>query len=413
LALVVFMVVYFARPEEWLPGVGSLPLAKLAVIPLLLALFLSIDKLQWRWPMEISFFIALTAQLWAASVFSPVWKGGAVTKMLEFSKILPLVLAMYWTVRSMRRLQWLLFVQAASVVAIAVVSVAHAHILGGRLVGAIGGMYGNSNDLAAAIDISLPLCLVFAITARRYIVKAAWICAMPVMIYAVFLTASRAGVIALGVMVLVCLFRLGIKGRYSYILLPIPIAMIIVWVYAGNSLRQRFEDTSNDGGAYMSAEESAQQRKELLIKSLEVTLEHPLFGVGPGNFEVVSGVWHVAHNSNTQMSAEGGIPAFVLYALILWRGIANVQSVMRSKATDTRIRLFAISLEASLAAYLVGSFFASVQYLLLPYCLIAYTTALHMIAKRQSGQIRRAELEEANKTRSRDYHVLEDARLLF
>jgi len=55
---------------------------------------------------------------------------------------------------------------------------------------------------------------------------------------------------------------------------------------------------------------SAQQRKELLFKSLKVTVRHPLFGVGPGNFEVVSGAWDVTHNSYTQISAEGGIPAF-------------------------------------------------------------------------------------------------------
>jgi O-antigen ligase len=127
---------------------------------------------------------------------------------------------------------------------------------------------------------------------------------------------------------------------------------------------------------------SAQQRKELLFISLKVTAQHPLFGVGPGNFAIVSGVWLATHNSYTQMSAEGGIPAFLLYVLILWRGIANVRDISKYPKTGKRVRLFSMALGASLAAYLVGSFFASVAYQVFPYCLVAYTGVLRLIVQR-------------------------------
>ena len=396
--LVLFMVVYFARPEDWIPGLAAVPLAKITSVLILLALVLSVDNIRWRMPREVIFLSLLVIQLWLAAVFSSVWKGGAVNVMLDFSKVLPLIIVIYAAVRSMKRLRWILFVQGASVAAIAVASVVNAHILRGRLQGVLSGMYGNPNDLALVIDLSLPLCLALALTTTSYWKKLAWTAVMLAMIYAVILTASRGGAIALVVAALVCLWQLGVKGRRSYLLLLVPAAVIAIWLASGNALRQRLEQTAISSSTSQPGTEasgSAEQRKELLLRSLTITAEHPLFGVGPGNFEVVSRVWHVTHNSFTQMSAEGGIPAFLMYVLILWRGIANLREARRYGKTGKQIRLYSMALEASLAAYLVGSFFASDAYQLFPYCLVAYTSALRFIVRRHrivSGRAPKSDL---------------------
>jgi O-antigen ligase len=384
-ALVLFMVVGYVRPQEWIPGLAVVPIAKITVIPMLLALAFSFKNIHWHMPQEIIFLSLLMLQLWLTVPFSPVWRGGALNVTLDFSKTLPLVIAIYGAVRSMKRLRRILFVQAASVAAIAIISVVNRHTSDGRLRGVLSGEYGNSNDLALIIDLSLPLCVAFALTTRNFWKKLSWTIAILAMFYAVFLTASRGGAVTLVVVVVVCLWQLGVKSRRFYLLLLVPIAAIIIWLYGGNALRERFDQTNvdsatNDHSAEASA--SAQQRKELLLRSLKVTAQHPLFGVGPGNFEVVSGVWRVTHNSYTQISAEGGIPAFLLYVLILWRGIANVRDVSGYPKTGKGLRLFSMALGASLAAYLVGSFFASVAYQSFPYCLVAYTSALRLIVQR-------------------------------
>jgi O-antigen ligase len=399
--LVLFMVVYFARPEDWIPGLTAVPLAKITGILILLALVLSFSEVRWHMPWEVTFLILLVVQLWLTVPFSPVWRGGAFNVMLDFSKVLPLVIVIYGAVRSMKRLRWILFVQAASVAAIAIASIVNGHISVGRLQGVLSGMYGNPNDLAVVIDLSLPFCLALALTTRSYWKKLAWTVAMLAMIYAVFLTASRGGAIALVVATLVCLWQLGVKSRRFYLLPLVLIALVVIWFYGGNTLRKRFEQTNVDTATnYRDTEASgsAQERKELLVQSLRVTAQHPLFGVGPGNFEVVSGVWHVTHNSYTQMSAEGGIPAFLLYVLIFWRGIANLRDVRKYRKTGKGIRLFSMALEASLAAYLVGSFFASVAYQLFPYCLIAYTSALRLIVRRDRTVSSRASKSQLTTT---------------
>ena len=386
--LILFMVVYFARPGDWIPGLAAVPLAKITGIFILLALAFSFNQIRWHMPREVIFLTLLVAQLWLAAVFSPIWRGGAVNVMLDFSKVLPLVIVIYAAVRSMNRFTRVLFVQATCVSAIAIISIINAHILRGRLQSVLSGIYGNPNDLALVIDLSLPLCLALALTTRSYWKKLAWMLAMLAMVYAVFLTASRAGAIALVVVSLMCLWQMGVKSRRFYLFLLVPVALTFIWLYGGNALRERFDQTNMDTATNdreTEASGSAQQRKELLLQSLKVTAQHPLFGVGPGNFEIVSGVWHVTHNSYTQTSAEGGIPAFLLYVLIFWRGITNLRDVRRYRKTGKRIRLISMALEASLAAYLVGSFFASDAYQLFPYCTIAYTISLRLIVQRDRG----------------------------
>lgn len=378
------MVVYFVRPEDWIPGLSAVPLAKITGIFILLAVAFSFQNIHWHMPREVVFLFLLVVQLWLAAVFSPVWKGGAFNVMFDYTKVLPLVIVVYAAVHSMKRLRGILFVQSGSVAALAIISIAGRHKTGGRLEGDISTMFGNSNDLALVIDLTLPLCLALALTTRSYWKRVVWIVIMTAMIYAVFLTASRGGAVALCVATIVCLWQLGIKGQRFYLLLLVPCAVIALWLYGGDALRERFEHTSIDpvtGNRGTEATGSAQQRKELLFQSLRETGRHPLFGVGPGNFEVVSGNWHVTHNSYTQMSSEGGIPAFVLYLLIFWRALVNLRKVRKYGKSGKGIGLFSMALEASLAAYLVGSFFLSLAYHLFPYLLVADTGALLLIVK--------------------------------
>jgi len=383
--LILFMIVYFARPEDWVPGLASVPLARITGLLILLALTFSFSQIRWHMPQEVIFLALLVVQLWLAALFSPVWRGGAVNLMLDFTKVLPLVIVIYAAVRSMKRLRSIIFVQAASISIIAIVSILDRHISAGRLQGALSTIYGDPNDLALAIDLSLPLCLILALTTVSRWKKITWTIAMLAMIYAVALTASRAGAIALAVAAVVCLWRLGVGSRRFYLLLLVPVALIAFWLLSGNVLRERFNQTSiesSPSGQATAASGSAQQRKELFMQSLRVTVQHPLFGVGPGNFVVVSGVWHVTHNTFTQLSAEGGLPALVLYVLVFWYGLANLRHLRKYRMIGKEIRLFSMALEASLSAFLVGSLFLSDAYQVFTYCLVAYTSVLRLIALR-------------------------------
>jgi O-antigen ligase len=144
----------------------------------------------------------------------------------------------------------------------------------------------------------------------------------------------------------------------------------------------RLGDTfGSDDPSSSTAYSSSQQRQELFWRSLEITAKHPLFGIGPGNFPIISGSWHVTHNSYTQMSSEGGIPALIFYVAILWCGFKNLQRTRKFSVGNSQTKLLAGALRASLAGFAVGSIFGSYAYEFFPYFLVGYTTVLLRIAR--------------------------------
>jgi O-antigen ligase len=286
----------------------------------------------------------------------------------------------------------LIFTQAISVSAIAAVVIWKGHLLAGRLDGILGGNYGDPNDMALAIILALPLCLALLFLTRNWFWKLFWSVSMLFMTYAVFLTGSRGGFVALLVVTAICLWQFAIRGRRRYLLLLAALVGVILWQSAGGMLVGRLKGTFDANEDTAAAYASAQSRQQLFWRSIDITKEHPLFGVGPGNFEQVSGQWHTTHNSLTLMSSEGGVPALILYVLILLYGFKNLRGTIRLSRGRTESSVLARALYASLAGYAVGSLFLSWAYQFLPYILVAYTTALFSIAQKVSAQSRKNEL---------------------
>jgi putative inorganic carbon (hco3(-)) transporter len=403
IALLLFMVVYCARPEDWIPGLGIVPLAKIAGLLALVGFLISLDQIRQRLPKEVIFVILLTAQLFLTVPMSTVYRAGALNTTLDFAKLMIIVPVMVMAVNTATRLRWLLVVQAASVAAIGAVAIRKGHTLEGRLAGVLNGNYSNPNDLALAIVISLPLCLALMLRSRNALAKVAWGGAAVVMVYAIFLTGSRGGFLALAVTTSVCLWEFAIRGRRSYLLLIVALVGIVLCISSGTMLRDRLKGTFNSEDDTASAYGSAEQRQELFWRSLEVTIEHPLFGIGPGNFPIISGSWHETHNSYTQMSAEGGVLALVLYSMILWAGFKNLRRTRKLSGNSKEVKLLSGALRASLAGFVVGSLFASCAFQFFPYFLVVYTTVLLRIAKEQHA--RAAKDEFAGQTDRRNLNT--------
>jgi len=372
--LVAFFVVGAGRPQDFIRGLSTIPLAKITGLLALIALVPAIGKARPKFAREMIYLFLLLGQLGLAALFSPVWRGGALQTVMDFSKVVPVAMVMILVVSTFKRFRLLLFIQSAFAGVGAALSVWQETHPGGRLQGVFSSNT-NSNYLALSMAISLPLCLVFLFQSRSRLRKAAWAMLMLVMTYAIFLTASRSGLLALIAVTLVCVWEFAVRGRRRYLIAIVTLAGIVFSLYASQGLMRRLSSQDE------SAEESSRQRQELLTKSLKVTAEHPLFGVGPGNFTVVSGVWRVTHNAYTQMSSEGGLPALLLYLLILWSGFANVRSIKRMGGQ--KLTTFASGLKASLVGVVVGGFFTSLAYESDGYCLVFFTTVLYQIARHE------------------------------
>jgi len=388
--LVLFFLVYCARPEDWVPGLSGIPLARIAGVFCGLSFLASLPQLNRHLPRETLYVVLLVLQLWLTVPLSPVWKGGAFYTTLDFSKVLLIVLVMGVAATSMMRLRRLIFVQTASVAAIAGVSLVRKELVFGRLAGAVHGIYENSNELALIAVLTLPFCFAFLLRTRSWWRKACWCTAAMLLVYGTMLTGSRGGLLALVAGGAVCLWEFGIRRKRLGLVVGVGGVALLLMLFSADTVMDRFHATFNDQTTTehgRAAYGSAVQRQELFWKALAVTAEHPLFGIGAGNFNSVSGDWHEQHNTYTQMSSEGGLPALILYVLMLGCALGNLRKTNRLAPADSEEALFAMALRASLWGFMVGSFFASSGYQFFPYFLVAYTSSLLAIvqAKQHEG----------------------------
>jgi O-antigen ligase len=385
-----FYVVYCARPEDWIPGLAYIPLAKISGIFALVGLLLAAGKTKRGFrdlPREAQYLVGIILLLFVAGVLSPIWKGGAISKTLDFCKLLVAWVLTFFVVTNLERLRRIMLIQCGSVGIISVVSVlkGRSHP---RLEGVIGGIYSNPNDLAFAIVLSLPFCFAFLLRSRSVLWKLAWVGAMLAMCTALFMTASRAGFIDLMVTGAVCLWIFGIKGKRIQLVAAAVLVALVIGVAAGGRLQSRFlaisADNINDS-VDESAHDSYQQRRFLMFKAGEAMLHYP-WGLGVGNFVVYSGAWREVHTSYLQLGSEGGLGALALYLLFFARGFGNLRRVRRFPAYDAEMQLFAGALYATLVGFLVGSLFAPEAYQYFPYFAVAYTSVMLAMAREAGGE---------------------------
>jgi O-antigen ligase len=380
-----FYVVYCARPEDWIPGLSYLPLAKISAIFALLALVTSVGRSKRRFrdlPKEAKYFFAMVAALFVSALLSPVWKGGAFFGTLDFAKAPIAWVLTFLVITNFERLKRIIFIQSASVALITVIS-----ILKGRshprLEGVIGGIYSNPNDLAFAIVLSLPFCFAFLLSTRSIARKVAWAAVMLAMCSALFMTASRAGFIDLVVTGSVCLWLFGIKGKRIHLIAAAALVALVVGMAAGGRLKDRFFAISGNDlntGLEVAAHGSYEQRRALMVESVKAIARYPL-GLGLGNFVSYNGTWREVHVSYLQMAAEGGIAALVFYVLFFASGFSNLRRLRRMPSNDPEIELFSGALYATLMGFLVGAFFAPVAYQYFPYFAEGYTAVLLAMAQ--------------------------------
>jgi hypothetical protein len=380
-----FFVVYCARPEDWIPGLRFFPLAKITAILAIWGLFTALGKTKRTYkdlPREAKLLLIMIGLLSFGAFLSPVWKGGAVTRSIDFSKIYIAWVLVFLLITTFDRLRRIIFIQVFSVVVVCAVAIVKGHSMP-RLAGVLGGIYSNPNDLAFAIVLSLPFALAFMVTARNAVIKVFWLCGMLVMAVAIFMTASRAGFIDLVISGSVTLYYFAIKGRRLYLLVVTALVGVVVMSAVGGKLYDRFTALSGNSTTDQSAYGSYEDRKYLMLRAVDAIETYPIFGIGVRNFPTYSGIWRDVHMTYLQVCAEGGIAVLVIYLMFFWRGFKNLKTLRQMKNLDPDIVLFVGALQSSLVGFVVGALFAPEAYQFFPYFAVAFTATLLQTVKEQ------------------------------
>lgn len=376
--LSMFFVVYCARPEDWIPGLKLFPLAKITAILAMWGLFNSLGRTKRTLkdlPKESKLLLAMIILLYIGGFLSPIWKGGAVNKTIDFSKIYVAWVLVFLLITTFDRLRRIIFVQAFSVVVICAAALIKGHGTE-RLEGVIGGIYSNPNDLAFAIVLSLPFALAFMITAKNMVVKVMWLGGMMIMGLAIIATASRAGSIDLVISGTVTLYHFAIKGKRMYLLVATFFVGTLLLITAGGKLYDRFAALGGDSTTDQSAYGSYEDRVFLMKRAVQGITEYPIFGLGIRNFMTYSTIWHDVHMTYLQVAVEGGIPVLILYLMFFWLAFKNLKILRRTTNLDEDIVLFVGALHSSMIGFIVGALFAPEGYQFFPYFAVAFTATL-------------------------------------
>ncbi len=380
-----FFVVYCARPEDWVPGLRFFPLAKITAILAMWGLFTALGKTKRTFrdlPKEARLLLIMIGILYLGAFLSPVWRGGAVVRCTDFSKVYIAWVLVFLLITTFDRLRRIIFIQAASVVVACAAAVIKGHNVP-RLNSVLGGIYGNPNDLAFAIVLSLPFALAFMVAAKNAVVKAAWLGGMLIMAVTIFLTASRAGFIDLIISGSVALYFFGIKGKRPMLIVATGLVGVVVMGAFGGKLYDRFAALSGNSTSDESAYGSYEDRKYLMLRAVDAIEHYPILGIGVRNFPTYSLIWHDVHMTYLQICAEGGIAALVIYLMFFWRGFKNLKILRQTKNLDPEIVLFIGALQASLVGFVVGACFAPEAYQFFPYFAVAFTATLLQTVKEQ------------------------------
>lgn len=266
-------------------------------------------------------------------------------------------------------------------------------------VGRPGGIVGDPNYYALVAVSVFPLCVALlpeATGIRRWFFAITGLA----LIASILLSASRGGFLSLAF----CLVYMTLHGRKRFWLLSgIGLIMVVLSWILPHTPWDRF--LRPDTGTAISTE----VRKQTLRAGWNMIQNHPLTGVGVGMFKPKLPEYNpearfqvIGHNTWLEIAAELGVPALVVFLVILATAWKRARRTARrfEETGDTVAARVARALEAGIASFAVGAMFLSAQYAKQLWLLVWLGLALARLAEEQQEQM---------ETRPEDEVGLEDA----
>lgn len=240
------------------------------------------------------------------------------------------------------------------------------------------GLFGGANDMALYLVTLIPIAVALFCRARNVLLKAGYGALILLMLAGTLVTYSRGGFLGLSAAVLVLAWKLGRRHRLA-VVIALVLCVAAFLALAPQNYGDRLASITSSGP---NGEASAMQRRAILSRSILVALQHPLFGVGMGNFHIVSYQNLVTHNAYTQVAAETGLTALALYLMFMLTPLKRMREMERETRAvpeERRAYYLAVGLQASLAGYMVSSFFLAVAYGWTVYYLVGYAVCLRRL----------------------------------
>jgi probable O-glycosylation ligase (exosortase A-associated) len=404
-ALVAFTAILLVAPQEWFPVLKSLRIALVAATVSFVAYMF--DSAVKRRPISTyapEMGICLALVTWAIlTIPLSYWPGGSVTELTErFLK----AVAFFWLIGTLvitrKRLTVFIWTLVLCAIPLAVTGVMH--FLSGefvtsrratvqRIAGYAGsGIASNPNDLALMLNLLIPIIGAAMLVTRKLTLKAVSALTLVLSVATVIITFSRAGFIALIVIVLLSLVAL-VRRRLPGAAIAIVVAALVIPPMLPPGYLDRLNtitDIEKDRTG------SAQGRWEDFGAAVDVVIKNPITGVGLGQDilalnEERGATWRSVHNVYLQYAVDLGLPGAALFIWLLvatFRGAGRVRARAWHEPHLRSLVVVAGGVQIALVVFAVESFFHPVAYQFYFFCIGGLAVALKNTCRTELAMMR-------------------------
>jgi probable O-glycosylation ligase (exosortase A-associated) len=394
--LLVYSWLAYMRPQDMAWGASrALPLSMWVALAVLAGLVLAMGRERLLTLVPETAIMALLAGWIGLTAYLAVFPDIASVAYGRYWKAILVALLTTGMVRDRRRLRALFFLIAASFGVLAVKYGLFGLARGGtRFDRGPGGMLNDNNTFALGLNMALPLLVAIVLSERSRLLRLAAAGMALLDILTILFTFSRGGLLTLAVVGVLLIWR---SRRPLLAAAVLALGLLAAVALTSSGLQQQYLDRAASIRNYQQ-DHSALGRLNSWRVSWRVFQDYPLFGVGPNNLETVFYQYtprrvrfHVAHNSYLELLAECGLPALLLFLAMLAASFVRLERLRRRPAAPW-VGTYAGMLQASLAAYMVGSLFLNMAYFDLAYHLVGLGVSLELAAAAApAGEVTAAE----------------------
>lgn len=234
------------------------------------------------------------------------------------------------------------------------------------------------NDFAMVLSMTLPFAFYFFRTGKG-LLRIAFFLLHGLILLVILITYSRMGFLLVFAYLIILFFQS--RRKYAYLAVTVPLVFLAV-SFAPESLVERVK-TIRD----YEADQSSMGRIRAWKAGIRMMQENPITGVGLNSFEIpeiysryADDIPHVAHNAYIQLGAEAGIPALVLYMLMIITTGGKLWQYRRESGDDSQ-KMFYSAMLVSLFLYCGGSIFLSAEDRESLYILIASVCVIDLVRR--------------------------------
>ncbi|MGE5112773.1 MAG: O-antigen ligase family protein [Acidobacteriaceae bacterium] len=404
--VLLYVITDYSRLSEMYPILAPLRIPRIAIVLAVVGWFLaprvatvvSVGRAKIEWPLLVFALASLFSATFALSTEVCFW---------QFGMSIPWIIVTFLIGRcitNIRQVRFLVFVLLLLNFKIAQFGIRE--YLSGREIGVsqqflargIGlganSFFGNSNDfsLTMVLPLALVLGLLFAYKRFKFAVA---LFSVLVFIAAIYVSASRGALVGT---IIVGFFAIRKIPRGIFIG-----AFLLVLVVAGYFIIPEANKERIDSAMHWEQDDNAQIRLELWQKGLKAFSQHPILGVGPGNFRVYGSLYVTGEHSPAKLQ-QGFAPHSIYIQSLSELGLLGtiplvllwVQFFRLNKRTRARLAeleaprasyefCLAYALDLAMIGYLASGAFLTVLYYPHQWVLLGIAVAFNVAVSRMAS----------------------------